>query len=125
MTKLLCIILTFIVVSVPCYAQLSTPQTGMSAPPALKFFRVAIVPRLTFNSEPLARYAAAELNKSFPDESYKFIITHTGKQYQVAFLIKIMFFERDQADAAMNFLTENPMWDATKYEIRVVEDSSY
>jgi hypothetical protein len=126
MTKPLSIILTFIVWFIqPCYAQRLVPQFATTAPPAIKFFRVAITPKVSFQSEALAKYASQELNKQFPDDAYKFIIKHTGNTYQVSFLIKIIFFDKNQAVAAMNFLKENPAYDNTKYDITVATDDSY
>src|ERR1700721_194004 len=116
------IIITFIVTFVfsrPCLAQLGLPQTGVSAPPALNFYRVAIIPKISFQSKTLAKYAAQQLNKDFPAEGYKFTILQTGQIYKVAFLIKIMFFDRDEAVSAINFLKANPNYDETRYELQI------
>jgi hypothetical protein len=130
MTKLFCIILTLIVCSIPAYAQLGLPQTGVSAPPAIKFFRVAIIPKISFQSEALAIYATKQLTTEFPADFFKFKVIPTfpgssKSEYRVAFLIKIMFFERDQAESAMNFLKENPQYDNSKYDLTILPDSSY
>jgi|SRR5665213_1901797 len=125
MTNIIITLIVCFILCTPCQAQFSPPGVGVKAPPAIKYFRVAIVPRLEFQSEALAKYASQELKREFPGDFFNFKVLPSGKKYKVAYMVRIMFFERDQAEAALNFLKENPKFDGTKYELQIINDSSY
>lgn len=125
MNKYLLVLVTYMLLSIPAYAQLGRPQTGVSAPSAFNYFRVAIIPKQEFKDEFVAKAAACVLTSEFGEEMFKFKIIKLNNHFRVAMLVKIMFFEKAQAQAALNFLAENPQYDRQKYDLEVVSDSSY
>lgn len=62
----------------------------------------------------------------FGSDFYKVkVIKSTEGGFKVAMMVKIMFFEKDQADKALEFLQNNPKFDNSKFNLLVIKDDSY
>lgn len=106
----------------PAYAQLGHPMPGMIAPQPLKFYRVALISKQAFNRTEAD--AAMAVLKDLSDVYKSKVIDNHGT-YKIAMMIRIIFFERKDADDACEFLKKHPMHEPNKYDIQVIEDSSY
>lgn len=64
--------------------------------------------------------------RDFGPDYYKVkVIKSTEGGFKVAMLVKIMFFEKDQAEQALEFLKNNPKFDNSKFNLLVIKDDSY
>jgi hypothetical protein len=70
--------------------------------------------------------AADKMHEAMGDDFYKIkVLEQKNHKYRVGLLIKIMFFEKDQAEMAKEFLLQKPSHHADEEDIEVVVDSDY
>lgn len=109
-------------IATPAFAQLSPPMTGQMATQPLVYYRVGFVSR----GKQLSRTEGNQLLDSLKNEpiTEKYILRlkqSPDKTYEVEMLMKIIFFDKHEADLALEFLQENPMFCKTSFDLEVVE----
>lgn len=106
--------------SKPVIAQLSNPLSGTMAPEPLTFYRVALVSKQTFDKQDIAEAVAKELTDV--SEVFKAKVIPSGNTFKIAMMLRIIFWDKKEAETAMEYLKQNPQAETDKYDIQVVID---
>ena len=122
MSKLLLLIIMFII-STPVFGQLSCPSVPKLDPGPIKFYRIALVPTSLFSSQAVANAVVLELQTRPEMSNYIPKVFKVGNSYQVVLMVKIMFFDRKEAEKALTFIQERPEYATSHFAAKIVEDS--
>jgi hypothetical protein len=115
------ILLFFLFLSTPpAKAQLAAPMTGHYAP--LIYYRVGFVSK----HKHLTEKEAVQLIASLKDEPIieKYILRpkqNPDGSYEIEMLMRIIFFEKHEAELALQYLQDNPQFCTTSYDTEIVE----
>lgn len=104
------------------YAQLSAPMTGRMEQQPLLYYRVGFVSlhKQLKHSEVLELISSLE--KEPIAEKYLFLPKQSSdKTYEVEMLLKIIFLDKHEAENAVEFLKQNPMFCTKSFSIEVIQ----
>lgn len=122
--KYILILLIMGIWALPTYAQLSNPLPGIYAPAPISFFRIALIPPMSFKSLDVAQATCDQLKTIDADEKYFLfkVVEQPDHTYSVWMLLRIIFFEKKDAELALEYLKNDPRYDTTKFKAEVVMD---
>jgi hypothetical protein len=112
----------WLIIATPAFAQLSTPQIGKFAQEPLIYYRVGFVSKHKHLTEIEVNNLLDSLKNSDISETYVFQPKQsTDGTYEIEMLVRIIFFDKKEAESAKKFLLYNPQFDPSKFDIEVVE----
>jgi hypothetical protein len=116
-------IILFITVT-PAFAQLSVPQTGQMGQQPLTYYRVGFVSK----GKHLTKNEGEGLLVSLKDEpiTEKYLIRlkpNIDGTYEIEMLVRIIFFDRKEAEKAVNMLKDMTPFYSTKFDLEVVQET--
>lgn len=120
MQYLILILILLNLTTLPSRAQLSAPLPATMAQPPLVYYRVALVTPTSFISKDVADAVCKEMTATANEDQYIFkVVENKNKTFSVHMLLRILFFDKAEAEKAADFLRNNPNYDPAKFAIQV------